>query len=961
MKNNIVTKFPLLILLIFITHSFSTAQSSPGSVDSQLTRMKNNYQAWIQTAELNELQVEFDHAPDAIDLKDPRFSWVVPFEGRGRKQSAYQIQVSSDSDLLKTGKPDMWDSGVVNSGESVQISYKGHPLQSNSEYFWHVSMRDESGIFHPYSHTERFSTAFLFPSDWEAFWIGRGAVDEVVPDVGLKTPEVRQVAADLRSPLFRKEFTLDRPVRRARLFVSGLGFYEARLNGKRIGNRVLTPSKTDYKQRILYDTYDVSSELSPGKNALGVMLGNGWFNTPQKWWGWRMQWYGSPRLILQLEISYTDGSSARIISDGTWRSGLGAVTFSCMYDGEDYDSRLEQTGWDQAGFDERKWQPANLVRSPGGLLASSMLQPQVTTETIHPISVNQPKPGVFIFDMGRNFAGWVRLRVKGNSGTQVKLRYSEAILPDGSLDCNSLGPVRAEDNYILNGVGPEVYEPHFTSHGFQYVEVTGYPGTPSPDDLEGHFIHNGIKPVGFFDCGNDLINRIHLCTVQSQRSNIQTGVPTDSPQRAERLGWTGDAMLSAQEAMFNLDMPRLYNKWIWDFHAQQVRSGLVGFIIPQPQSGIQEDLVWSAAYVMIPWWQYLQYGDRRILEDHYQSLVKYMDYLSGYGETDVKPRSADKVFLEYPRQKPLNPGYLQTSVWGDHLSLAEGFKGNSNLPLSITTAFYYHEICIMARIAEVLGKKGDVKKFNDVAGKINHAFNDRFFNVAKNSYDDGSQAAQAFALNFGLVPKGHEKAVLQTLLDDLSKKHNGHLTTGYPGTKSLIEALTEAGRADVVWQLTQINGFPGWSDMLRGRTTVVESWNGGSLNHIVLTAALDRWFYTTLAGIRIDETKPGFENIIIRPYFPKDLDRVTAWINAIRGRVESSWNVQNKILKLEITIPANSTALVYVPSRDIRNIMESGKPANKGAGVEFTGIQADCATFRIQSGHYSFSCPLNRE
>ncbi len=957
--NYLLNKLSILLYFIFIAISASPQQGKD-SGDNQIVRMKDDYQKWIATQKQHELLVEFDPNAEAIDLKDPRFSWVVPLDGRKRMQSAYQLQVATTNELLKSGKPDMWDSGVISSGQSIQVTYKGRPLQSKSEYFWRVRVRDESGNFHPYSSTVRFCTALLSALDWKAYWIGRCRADEKVPDVGLRIPDVKQVKADLWSPLFRKEFMIDRPIRFARLFVTGLGVYEARLNGRRVGNRVLTPSKTDYKQRILYDSYDVSQELKSGKNAIGVMLGNGWFNTPQKWWGWRMPWYGSSRLLLQLEILFADGTSALIISDETWKSSLGPVTFSCIYDGEDYDSRLEQPGWDQIGFDDSKWQSANVVQSPGGILASAMLQPQISTETIHPIAVKDLKRGVYIFDMGCNFAGWALLRVKGSAGSTVKLRYSEAIMPDGTLDRNSLGPIRAEDNYILNGQGEEVYEPHFTSHGFQYVEVTGYPGVPTLSDLEGKFIHNAINPAGFFECGNDMINRIHLCTVQSQRSNLQMGVPTDSPQRAERLGWAGDAVLSAQEAMLNLDMPRLYTKWIWDFQAQQVSTGVVGFIIPHPQSGLQEDLVWSTAYVLIPWWQYLQYGDRRILEDHYTSLVRYMDYLAAHGETDVAPRPSDKVFLEFPREKPLHPGYLQTSVWGDHLSLDEGFRGNSNLPLSITSAFYYHEIRIMSRIAGVLGKKGDAQKYNDIAVKIRQAFNSKFFNAAKNSYDDGSQAPQAFALNFGLVPEGHESGVLQTLLDEIFKKHKGHLTTGYPGTKSLIEALTEAGRPDVVWQLALIEGFPGWSDMLRGRTTVVESWNGGSLNHIVLTAALDRWFYTTLAGIQIDETKPAFANIVIKPYVPKDLDRVSAWINTIRGRVESSWKVQNKILTMEVTIPANANAIVHIPSTNIKDIKESGLPALKAAGIAFTGLLSEHATFRIGSGHYIFTCPLVR-
>ncbi len=955
MKYNLL-KF-LILLFPFFSLSMGYAQSEPDNF--QLEQMKGDYHKWIATRKTPDYLVEFNPAADAIDIKDPRFSWIVKLDGQGRSQTAYQIQVASSAELLNTGKADMWDSGSVTSEQSTLVTYKGQPLKSNSDYFWRVRVCDESGKFHSYSKFEKFSTAFLEPSDWKAKWIGRGSPDETVPNVDLRvSPTIKQTAADLRSPIFRKEFTIERPVARAKLFVAGLGLYEAHLNGGKVGNRVLTPGKTNYQKRVFYDTYDVSKELHNGENAIGVMLGNGWFNTPEKWWGWRMQWYGLPRLILQLEITYKDGSTATIISDESWKSALGPVTFSCIYDGEDYDSRLEQTGWDKKEFNDSQWDKANTVPSPGGILLSNSVEPEVATETIHPLTVAQPKPGVSIFDMGRNFSGWARIRAQGPKGTTIKIRFAETLMPDGTLNRNSLGPTRTEDNFILKGEGSETYEPHFTYHGFQYVEISGYPGVPTLKDLEGQFIHNGIKPAGFFECGNEIINRIHFCTVQSQRCNFQMGVPTDCPQRAERQGWGADGWLSAQEAMLNFDTPRFYDKWVRDFHDEQLPSGLIGMIAPR--SGIEEDLIWSAAYIMIPWYQYLHYGDKRILDEHYASLVKYMDYLADQGESDVAPRLISSPFLDFPRKKPLNPGYLQTSVWGDHLSLAEGFKGNRNLPLSITTAFYFTENRIMAQIAGILNKKEDLKKFNDTADKIKDAFNNRFFDASTNSYDNGTQAPQAYALSLGLVPEGHQDGVLQTLLDDMYKKHDGHLTTGYPGTKSLIDALSITGRDDVLWHLTQLDGFPSWSDMLRGRTTVPEGWNGGSFNHIVLTAAIDSWFYTSLAGIQIDEANPAFENIIIKPYIPKDLDWVSAGINTIRGEVLSSWRVKNNILTLEVSIPANTNASVQLPYKNKQTVSINSQPTNKAKGVISSEVKGNISIFKIGSGHYTFSIPKLR-
>ena len=949
-----------LLILLLCFCGLSMAQAQPQAGDAQLEQMQADYRNWTATMEPHACLVEFDPAADAIGVKDPRFSWVVNLEGQGRMQSAYQIQVATAPGLLNADKPDMWDSGVVQSGQSTQVAYNGQPLRSNTEYFWRVRVRDESEVLHAYRGVEAFSTALLEATDWKAKWIGRGRTGEVPPQVDWSIrPKAGQPAADLRSPLFRKEFTIDRPVRRARLFVAGMGLYEARLNGGRVGDRVLTPTKTDYQKRILYDTYDVSKELRTGKNAIGAMLGNGWFNTPEKWWGWRMQWYGLPRLVLQLEISYMDGTSSRILSDESWRSALGPVTFSCIYDGEDYDSRLEQAGWDQPGFNDSHWDPANGVASPGGTLISNPVQPEVATEVIHPLTVEEPRPGVYVFDMGRNFSGWARIRAQGTRGTAIKLRFAEALLPDGTLNRLSLGPARAEDNFILKGGGIETHEPHFTFHGFQYVEVTGYPGIPALNDLEGRFVHNGVKPAGFFECGNDIINRIHLCTVQSQRCNLQMGVPTDCPQRAERLGWGADGWLSAQQAMLNFDMPRIYDKWMRDFHDEQLPSGLVGMIAPR--AGVEEDLVWSAAYIVIPWYQYLQYGDKRILKDHYASLVKYMDYLESQGRSEIIPRPTGTNPLSEPAgQGSQSKGHLQRSQWGDHLSLADGFAGRSGLPFCITTAVYYYDACIMARIADTLDHKQDSRNFSETAAKIKEAFNARFFNAATNSYDNGTQAPQAFALSLGLVPEGHEAGVLKTLLDDIHGKHDGHLTTGYPGTKSLVDAIAMAGRHDVLWNLTQLADFPSWGDMLRGHTTVLESWSGGSFNHPVLTSAIDSWFYTSLAGIQVDESDPAFANILIKPYIPKDLNWVTARISTIHGQVSSAWRVVNNTLTLEVAIPANTRASVQVPCGNLPAVKVNDLQAGKAEGVISAEIQGKVAAFRIGSGNYVFTFPSLR-
>jgi alpha-L-rhamnosidase len=917
------------------------------------------HRAWLAKRPKNLLWVEFDPEPRALDVGAPRFSWIVPGRGRNLTQTAYHLLVASSLDRLKPGKADLWDTGPVESGESIQTRYAGQPMESNRDYVWKVRTRNQARRWGKWSQIGRFSTALLSPADWTARWIGRGSASEVVSNVdafvtGRLAPEVKAVEPDLRSPLFRKEFDLSKPVRRARVFVTGLGLYELRLNGQKGGDAVLSPPKTDFRKRILYDTHDVTAQLVPGRNAVGLVLGNGWFNGQKKYWGWQYQWYGSPRALLQLEIEHTDGSHFRIVTDSSWKASWGPVVFNCIYDGEDYDARLEQPGWDSPGFDDSAWAQANEVPSSGGVLASSMAQPNQIMQDVCPVAVREVSLGVFVYDLGQNFTGWVRLKVSGPAGTTVKMRFAEALHPDGTIHTGTMGGGRAANHYTLKGQGEEIYEPRFTYCGFQYVEVTGYPGTPGLDALAGRFVHTGVLPAGDFKCSSPAMNHIHRCMVQSQRSNLQMGVPTDDTQRPERIGWGADAWISAPQALANLDMPRLYAKWTWDFQDSQAPSGVVGMIVPR--AGIEEDLVWSCAYLFIPWWQYARTGDRWILEDHYDSLVAYMDYLATQGRAELAPRpKGTNPLFEPPEAKPQPLGHLQRSQWGDHLSTAEGFAGRSGLPLSITTAFYCRNAQIMQKIATVLGKPEDARRYGELASAIREAFNRKFFDPATNRYDDGTQGPQAWALDFGLVPEGREKAVFAALLEDLSR-HGGHPTTGYPGTPSLIAALMAHDRPDLVWAMANLTDCPSWISMMKGRTTVPEAWSGGgSWNHHALASPLDSWFYTILAGIQPDEAHPGYGHIVIRPWVPPDLKWVRASIDTLRGTVASSWRKTRAGLRLDVAIPANACATVYIPAAAAAEVQESGRPLAEAEGVGLVGVRDGALLVHVGSGRYLFT------
>jgi len=916
-------------------------------------------------------RIEYADEPLVIGTRRPRLSWEVPLEGRNRRQTAYRILVARSRALLEPGKADLWDSGKVDSSQSLNIDYAGAPLDSNMDCWWCIKVWDEAGKEGDFSAPRYFGTPLFEASDWQAQWIGMGAADEPFTDPGTFQQErvaaaVQAIEPEPRAPMLRKDFRLARPVRRARAFVCGLGLFELRLNGRQVGEDVLATPRTDFRKRVLYSTYDITSQLQEGANTVGVMLGNGWFNGQKKYWGWQMQWYGSTRALVQLEIEFTDGTRQQVASDDTWRGDWSPITFNCLYDGERYDARLEQPGWDAPGFDAAAWRAVNRVAAPGGHLAPVTHEQERIVETIRPVSVQEPSPGVFVFDLGVNITGWVRLRASGGTaGETVTLRYGEARHANGALDTASNGKACQADRYTFKDGGEAIHEPRFTFHGFQFVEVTGYPGTPDLDSLTGCFASTAVARTGTFECGHDLINRTHCCTLQSQLCNIQMGVPTDDTQRPERLGWGADAWGTAREALYNLWMPRVYQKWIADFRDQQDDSGMVGMIAPQ--AGAEEDLVWSAAFVLIPWWQYLHSGDRRILAENYPALQRYLAFMRKTGVKEVGTATSAEVIARILWRCGKNGrlpaeadrGHLQISQWGDHLSTSEGFAARCNLPLSIATAFYYLQVTVMAQIATVLGHADDADRYLALAEEIKAAFNARFLDRALGYYDTGTQAAQAWPLVFGLVPDDMQPVVARYLTRQVGTVQR-HLTTGYAGTKYLIEALSMHGHDDLVWKLATATEYPSWGYMLRlDRTTSCERWDGesGSFNHAPLGAAIDEWFYWGLAGIRPDVSGPGFEKIIIKPYLPDDLPWVKASLQTPRGTVAAGWNRDGDAVALTATIPANCTATVHIPAADPATIREGGQAAAQAEGVTWLATDNGTSVFMTGSGQYVFTFP----
>lgn len=877
---------------------------------------------------IEQLSCEHLDNPLGIDVTQPRLSWQMDDRdqksvARGLKQTAYQVLVASTPELLAKDKGDLWDSGKMASDASLLVEYAGKPLQSRQRCFWKVkawtaSLATSKGASVE-SRPAMWSMGLLRPEDIKAKWIGSPTDVAVEP-----------------APMFRKTVALDKKITRATAFVSGLGYYELSLNGRKVGDHVLDPKFTRYDRRVLYVTYDVTSLLKTGANAVGVMLGNGWYNYHVKnaWDFDTAPWRAKPKVLLQLEVEFADGTTQTIASDESWKYATGPIQFDGMLSGEVYDARLEKEGWDTSGYNDSAWVAARVVESPKGKLASQMVQPIRATEVIKPVKITQPKPGVYLFDMGQNVAGKARLTVKGPAGTDVKLQYAELLRNDGTLNPDNIKAFckSAEfqtERYILKGSGTETWESRFMYHGFQYVQVTGFPGEPTPENLQAVVMHTDLENAGTFECSSDLLNKINLCTRWSYLNNFH-GHPTDCPNR-EKNGWTGDAHLAAETGLYNFDAAAAYTQWMRDFQDEQRESGELPGIVPTGGWGYAwgNGPAWDSAYVLIPWYMYQYRGDVRILAEHYENLKRYVDYLTRRAKNGIVG-----------------------------IGLGDWCPARSRTPEKVTsTGYYYADAVIVSKIAQILGKKEDADKYIQLAADIRQAFNRDFLNAQTKQYANGTQTALSCALYQGLTDPADVAAVLSNLVANVERQDN-HLDCGILGTKYLLHALTDNGRVDVAYKIAAQTTQPSWGNWVRqGATTLWEEWNGGGTHNHVMFGDVSAWFYQTLAGIQPDITAPGFKKIVIRPAIVGDLKWVKASHMSAFGKIASSWKLEGNDLTLDITIPPNTTATVYVPRRDGAMVKEGGRPAAQvpGTSVVTLKMESGSAVFEIGSGSYTFT------
>ena len=858
--------------------------------------------------------------PLGVETLTPRLSWRIKDGERGLRQSACRIQVATDPVLFGAGTPDLWDSGKVESGESVFVSYAGLGPQSRQRCFWRARAWDQAGAEGDWSPVDWWEMGLLAEEDWQAQWIGR-------PDVCLNNWEGKVLPA----PLLRQEFELPATVHQARAYVCGVGYYEFHLNGSKVGDHVLDPIVTQYDQRCRYVTYDVTDLLRPGANAAGVMLGNGWYNchTPEVWHFDKASWRDHPKLLLQLEVTLEDGTTTVIQSGPEWKVAEGPVVFDGLRNGETWDARLERPGWSAPGHNDADWEQAMVVPGPGGLLQAQLSPPCKVIETVAPVSVNEVRPGVAVYDLGQNMAGWTQLRVSGPEGTEVKLAHSERLSEDGDINQRGIDSFIKKgdcqtDRYFLKGDGEETWEPRFTYHGFQYVQVTGLPGQPSLDNVRGRVVHTDFESAGRFSCSNELLNRLQELTLWAYRGNF-VGIPTDCPHR-EKNGWTGDAQLAAETGLLNFDAAAAYRQWLETIADTQRPSGQLPGIVPSSGWGYNwgSGPAWDNALLLIPWYLYLYTGDEEVLERHYAGMKRYVDFCT---------RMATGHIVSFGLGDWCHP---------DRARMA---------PAALTSTAYYCVDCrIVSQAARLLGNESDAERYGKLAEDIRSAFN-RHFGNGDGSYAGGEQTSQGCALYQEMVEEADRPAVVTRLIEAI-ENNDGRLDVGILGAKYVLRALADAGHAELAYALLTRTDYPSWGHWLeQGATTLWEDWPGQASRNHIMFGDISAWMYQYLAGIA--PQSPGFKEILIHPRVVGDLTEAAAEHRSPYGLIRSAWRQTDGNFVLEATIPPNTSARIILPTQDIEAVQEGGRPLSQvtdlAASVTDAGVSvaAGSGSYRL--------------
>jgi alpha-L-rhamnosidase len=870
-----------------------------------------------QSFNLVKLRCNNAENPLGIDATTPQFSWEFTTTARNFRQAAYQVWVADSPEQLDKLQGNIWNSGKVVSSSSSGIVYKGAPLQSRKKYYWKVKVWSADNTEVLATQAANFEMGLLQQSDWEyADWVGfpSGWIGRV--------------------HYFRRVFAFSKEVKKARAYVAGIGYYEMEINGKKVGDYVLDPATSDFSKTIYYTTYDVQRFLNK-ENVMVIAVAPGW--------------YGMPKLRMQMEFEFSDGTREVIASNSIRNVTLGPVISAGILDGETYDAREEKPEWNLPsdtiikGLPSQHWGVAPVVEAPGGKMAAQQLEPIKVIQSFKPIAISEPEKGKYVLDAGKNTAGWLHIKVKGERGQKITMRFAETIYDNGTVNQENLRTAWATDHYILKGGGTEEWEPRFTYHGFRYVQIEGLKAKPSLEDFTIRQVRSDVEEAGTFTSGNDLLNRIDQMVKRTEASNLHS-IPTDCPQRDERMGWLNDLTVRIEQAVYNFNLHRFYAKYISDVSDTQNENGEITDTAPYKVGGKPADPV-SASFLLLALKSYEYYGNSRIIADNYSQMKGWVDFLVS--------RSKD--------------GIVEYSYYGDWSPPAEfGEKGygygaiSKNTPGNfISTGYLYYCAKLMTTMADVLGKKEDKAKYETLAAKTLTAFNNKFWDEKAGGYASNNQSCNSFALFLGAPSKERVPRVVANLVQRV-KDYNYHLTTGNLCTKYLLEALTEHGHTDIAYKIATQETYPSWGFMLsKGATTLWERWEyetGGSMNshNHPMMGSVGSWLYKYILGIIPDVESPGFEKFTIRPYIPKDLQYAQGEYKSVKGSIKSGWKKSKGSLELNITVPPNSVATVFIPTTQAKSITEGGKSLADKKEFKFLRMEGKSAVYEIGSGDYSF-------
>jgi len=887
-----------------------------------------------QSLHVEALEAEYQQNPIGIDARTPRLSWRIHAVRRGTMQTAYELRVAGAPSSLE--RAPLWTSGKVTSSASTFRPYGGPALRSGTRYYWQVRIWDDAGRASPWSAPAFWEMGLLDPTDWTARWI--------TPDLSEDTTRSNP------SPMVRRDFALAQSIASARLYVTSLGLNAIELNGQTVTDRLFRPGWTSYDKRLQYDTYDVTSLLRTGPNAIGVMLGDGWYRGQLGWAGRRNTYGKHLALLAQLVVHYAGGRTEVIGTDEQWKASTGPILMSDIYDGETYDARLEKPGWSRAGYIDRSWRGVRLREGAGPPLIAPVGPPVRRMREVKPVRILHTPSGQTVFDLGQNLVGWARLTVNGPAGRVVRIRHAEVLDKEGNFYTANLRSAAQTVQYTLKGGGTEVFEPRFTFQGFRYVAVDGFPGTPTLDAITAVVVYSDMSPTGTFETSNDLVNRLHQNIVWGQRGNF-VDVPTDCPQRDERLGWTGDAQVFARTAAFNMDVSGFFAKWLGDVAADQKPDGAVPWVIPDVLGRSTTDAAasagWSDAAVIVPWIMYQAYGDTGVLARQYSSMRAWVEY--------ERAQAGDRL---------LWTSGFHFGDWLAYQTARPDYPGATTDKDLIATAYFAHSTDFLARAAEVLGKGEDARDYRNLFERTRAAFQ-REYLTATGRMTSNTQTAYVLALDFNLVPDALRATAAARLADDVRRM--GHLTTGFIGASVLTRALSDGGYLEDAYKLLLNEGYPSWLyEVKQGATTVWERWDGrkpdstfqdpgmNSFNHYAYGAIGD-WMYRVVAGLNDDALEPGYKHIVVRPRPGGGLTYAKATLVTPYGDAAAGWRLDDDRLTVTVVVPPNARATVRLPGARLEKVREGNAALPAAPGVTRPTQDGDDVAVEVGSGSYVFT------